>query len=199
MIDILKKIDKKKVILFGEIHGTKEIPNLLSDFFSDLSKRESFNVCFEIPSNQDDFFTDKNQRDGRNSLEYFNLINKLKELRNVKIHFVDINDAKDIKNRDKIIADNVLKALDKNKTFAVLGNIHASKNKIIIGSLNIIPAGFLIYQRLKGEMCSVLLKPKNGEFFNNGLKKITYRKDDIFDKGFDYAYELNKVSPCSFL
>jgi len=199
MIDILKKIDKKKVILFGEIHGTKEIPNLLSDFFSDLSKRESFNVCFEIPSNQDDFFTDKNQRDGRNSLEYFNLINKLKELRNVKIHFVDINDAKDIKNRDKIIADNVLKALDKNKTFAVLGNIHASKNKIKIGSLNIIPAGFLIYQRLKGEMCSVLLKPKNGEFFNNGLKKITYRKDDIFDKGFDYAYELNKVSPCSFL
>src|SRR3989344_5102157 len=193
MIDILKKIDKKKVILFGEIHGTKEIPNLLSDFFSDLSKRESFNVCFEIPSNQDDFFTDKNQRDGRNSLEYFNLINKLKELRNVKIHFVDINDAKDIKNRDKIIADNVLKALDKNKTFAVLGNIHASKNKIIIGSLNIIPAGFLIYQRLKGEMCSVLLKPKNGEFFNNGIKKVSSNEDNSFDKNFDYIYELDNV------
>ncbi len=199
MINIFKKIDKKKIILFGEIHGTKEIPNLLLDFFSNLSKKESFNVCFEIPSNHDNFFTNKNQRDGRNSLEYFNLINKLKRLKNVKIYFIDINDEKDIKNRDKIIADNIIKAIDKNKTFAVLGNIHASKNKIIIGNVNLIPAGFLIHENLGEKMCSVLLKAKKGEFFNNGLKKITYRKDDTFDKGFDYSYEINEVSPCSFL
>ena len=37
-----------------------------------------------------------------------------------------------------------------------------------------------------------------GEFFNNGIRQVDFSKDDSFDKNFDYIYELDKVSPCSF-
>ena len=47
--EIISKIKNKKLILFGEIHGTKEIPELLSTFFNDVAKNESFNLCLEIP------------------------------------------------------------------------------------------------------------------------------------------------------
>lgn len=37
----LNKISSgKKLILIGEIHGTKEIPTLLNDFFSEYIKRK---------------------------------------------------------------------------------------------------------------------------------------------------------------
>lgn len=99
---------------------------------------------------------------------------------------------------EKGIAENILNLIDDKKTFVVLGNIHASKNKIIMGNLNITPAGFLIYQKLRDKMCSILLNAKSGEFFNNRVKQIRYDEDDPFNKNFDYVYELNKVSPCSF-
>jgi len=47
-------------------------------------------------------------------------------------------------------------------------------------------------------MFSVLLKAKSGEFFNNGIKQIVPDEDGSFDNNFDYIYELNNVSPCSF-
>ena len=47
-------------------------------------------------------------------------------------------------------------------------------------------------------MCSVLLKAKSGEFFNNGLRQVVSNEDGSFDKNFDYIYELDNVSPFSF-
>ena len=49
MQEIIQKIKDKQVILFGETHGTKEIPELLLNFFKDISKNESFDLCLEIP------------------------------------------------------------------------------------------------------------------------------------------------------
>ena len=99
---------------------------------------------------------------------------------------------------EREIADNILKLVDDKRTFVILGDIHASKNKIEFGNLEIVPAGFLIYQRLKDKMCSILLKSKSGEFFNNGVKQVVSNEDNFFDKNFDYIYELDNVSPCSF-
>lgn len=64
--------------------------------------------------------------------------------------------------------------------------------------MDIVPARFLIYQKLKDKMFSVLLKTKSGESFNKGIRQVASGEDDSFDKNFDYIYELDKVSPCSF-
>src|SRR3989344_7858827 len=148
--DIKEKIKNKKLVVFGEIHGTKEIPEMLSQFFSELAKEEDFDICLEIPTefqnNIKGFFNicEKNIKnsDGRNSLEYFRLIQNLKKLnekhnRNIKIFCIDmglnilLDNKKNLQNiREEIIAKNILKSLSNKKTFAILGNVHASK-KII--------------------------------------------------------------------
>ena len=200
---IISETKDKKLILFGEIHGTKEIPGLLSKFFSELAKKEDFNVCLEIPDEFQNVELDKilalSKETGTSGLiseEYIKLIKEMPK--NIKVFFIAQSSIKNQEEMEKGIADNVLKLINDKRTFVILGSIHASKNKITMGNLDIVPAGFLIYQKLRDKMFSVLLKAKSGEFFNNGLKQITYYKNDPFDKNFDYIYEIDKVSPCSY-
>ncbi len=80
-----------------------------------------------------------------------------------------------------------------------MGNIHASKKEIQIYSQKIIPAGFIIYKKLKDKLFSILLIAKSGEIFNNELKKIEFHEDDSFEKNFDFVIKIDKVTPCSFL
>ncbi len=191
------------MILFGEIHGTKEIPELLSNLFNDLAKDEDFNLCLEIPEEFQNVELDKilslARKAGTSGLiseEYIKLIREMPK--NIKVFFIAPNLIKNQEEMEKRIRDNILKLINNKRTFVILGNIHASKNKITIGDLNLVPAGFLIYQKLNDKMCSILLKAKSGEFFNNGLKQIICSENGAFDKNFDYIYELKNVSPCSF-
>jgi len=216
MFKILKeKIKNKSLILFGETHGTKEIPELLSQFFTEIAKEEDFNICLEIPGefqeNIEDFFKIKN--DSRNSLEYFELIKNIKKLnkkynRQIKIFCIDINsnfkieNEKNIQNkREEIMAENIMKILGNNKkTFSILGNIHASKKIILISKTRIVPTGFILFNKLKNRMFNVNISPKSGTFFNMGLKDIPKNDfKDSFNKGFDYIFEIKETNPCSFL
>ena len=201
--EIISKIKGKKLVLFGEIHGTKEIPELLLNLFSDLAKNEDFNLGLEISNEFQNVEPDKilslakeTGTSGLISGEYIKLIKELPK--NINLFFIAPNSIKNQEEMEKEIADNILKLADGKRTFVILGNIHASKNKIEMGNLKIVPAGFLIHQKLKDEMCSVLLKPQSGEFFNNGVRKVVSNEDNSFDKNFDYIYELDNVSPCSF-
>jgi len=201
--EIISKIKSKKLVLFGETHGTKEIPELLLNLFRELSKDEDFNLGLEISDGFQNVGLDKiislSKETGTSGLiskEYIDLIEKIPK--NIKIFFIAPNSIKNQEEMEKVIADNILKLVDGKRTFVILGNIHASKNKIEMGNLKIVPAGFLIYQRLKDEMCSILLKPKSGEFFNNGVRQVVSNEDNSFDKNFDYVYELDNVSTCSF-
>ncbi len=201
--EIISKIKGKKLVLFGEIHGTKEIPEALLTFFKEEAKNGDCNLCLEIPEEFQNLELDKvlqvvkeTGTSGLISEEYIELIKEIPK--NITIYFIAPNIIKDQEEMEKGIANNILKLINNKRTFAIIGSIHASKNKIAIGNFNIIPAGFLIYQELGDKMCSVLLKAKSGEFFNNGLKEIVYDEEDFFDKNFDYIYEFDKVSPCSF-
>src|SRR3989338_4296101 len=201
--EIISKIKGKKLVLFGETHGTKEIPELLLNLFSDLAKNEDFNLGLEISDEFQNLEPDKilssSKEIGTGGLisnEYIKLIKEMPK--NIKLFFIAPNSIKNQEEMEKEIADNILKLADDKRIFVILGNLHASKNKIEMENLKIVPAGFLIYQRLKDEMCSVLLKPKSGEFFNNGVRQAVSNEDDFFDKNFDYVYELDNVSPCSF-
>ncbi len=217
MFDELKeKIKDKKLILFGEIHGTKETPQLLSDFFSELAKEEDFDVFFEIPEeykdNIKDFFLNNNINDGRNSLEYFKLIQNLKKLnkkydRDIKIFCIDISsntsvnkDKKKVQYiREKIMAENILKSFRGKKTFVILGSIHASKHQILLPEIKIIPTGSILFDKLNDSIFSINILPKSGEFYNLGVKKIEHDNGESFNKNFDYIYNIGKITPCSFL
>lgn len=94
--EIMIKIKDKKLVIFGEIHGTKEIPELLSEFFNEMVNEEDFNVCFEIPEdykNNIRKYFEEEPSDGKNSKEYFELIQNLRSLskkhnREIGIFFV---------------------------------------------------------------------------------------------------------------
>lgn len=216
--EINSKIKDKQLILFGEIHGTKEIPEFLSKFFSEIAKEEDFNVCLEIPSEFQksirNFFKFNKEKhsDGRNSLEYFWLIQNLKNLnkrygRNIKIFCIDMNskiqirDKKNTQNfREKIMTKNILKPLKDKKTFVIMGDIHASKKPILFGKLKINPTGSILFNKIRNKMYNIRIMPTKGNFFNFGIKKIYKNKsEDSFNKNFDYIYDIGKVTPCSFL
>ncbi len=201
--DILSKIKSKRLILFGEIHGTKEIPELLLNLFSDLAKTEDFNLGLEIPNEFQNIELDKvfqlikeTGTSGLISEDYIKLIKKMPK--NIKIFFIAPSTIKNQEEMEKGISDNILKLVNNKRTFIILGNIHASKNRIMTENFDIVPAGFLIYQKLKDKMFSILIKAKSGEFFNNGIKQIVPDENGSFDNNFDYIYELDNVSPCSF-
>ena len=216
--EIKDKIKNKQLILFGEIHGTKEIPEKISEFFSELAKEEDFNVCLEIPSefqkNVESFFKfNKEKYDGgRNSSEYLGLIQNLKNLnkkyeRDIKIFCIDMNsgiyvrDEKNIQNfREKIMAKNILKYLRDKKTFVIIGDIHASKKPILFGKLKINPVGSILFNKMKDKIYNIRIMPTKGNFFNFGIKEVHGNKlEDSFNKNFDYVYDIGEVTPCSFL
>lgn len=205
MLEELKdKIRNKKLILIGETHGTKEIPELLSKFFSEIAKEEDFNVCFEIPeefqNNPQEFFKNEEIGDGKNSKEYFELIQNLKNLDNrVGIIFVVPSNARDQKELEKGIARKIRNVLDNKKTFAILGDIHASKNLFSFNGLKFETVGHILYKEFKEDFSNIRIVPKTGEFFNFGIKKVAENfSNEEFNKNFDYVLTLEKSTSCSF-
>ncbi len=199
--EIISKIKDKKLVLFGETHGTKEIPKLLLNLFGDLAKKEDFNLGLEISDefqhSEHDKILPLSRRIGTSGLiskEYIKLIKKMPK--NIRVFFIAPSSIKNQEEMEREIANNILKLVDDKRTFVVLGSIHASKNKIEMGNLEIVPAGFLIHQKLKEKMFSILLKPKSGEFFNNGMRQTISNEDNSLDKNFDHIYEIDNVSPC---
>jgi len=204
------RIKDKNLIIFGEIHGTKEIPMILSQFFSEIAKEESFNVCLEIPvefqDNIEDFFRvnkeDIKNSDGRNSLEYLKLIQNLRNLnkkynQDIKILCIDPV-ANNQEEKEKGLAENILKYLSNKKTFVIMGSIHASKNIIRFQEKIIVPTGNILYKKLGNKIFNINILPSEGGFHNLGVKKITGNMDSPLNKGFDYIFKIDKVTPCSF-
>ena len=226
MFELIKdKIIGKKVVIFGEIHGTKETPELLSKFFSEMVEDEKFrdfSIGLEIPVEfQEDltsymksgdivllrkvsFFSKENCLDGRNSIEYIKLIENiyrinLKNRINAGIFFIDPI-AKNQKEKEAGLAENILKILnEKKRIFAILGSIHASKDIVYFKDERIIPAGNILSSKLKDDFFNIGIFPKTGEFFNFEIKKISFKLTEFFSKGFDYIFELDRVTPVSFL
>jgi hypothetical protein len=216
--EIIPKIKNKQIILFGEIHGTKEIPELLSGFFEEISKKEDFDVGLEIPDefqgqidsymNSGDysilknilFFSKEECTDGRNSLEYASLIRSLYNLnKNIKIYCISPSSAENQEEMEEGIANKILEKANNKKIFAIMGNIHSSKREIYFLGQKIIPAGFLVFEKMKEKMITILLTAEEGKFFNNEIKEVISSKGDEFEENFDYVLRLKKVTPCSFL
>ena len=228
--NIFENIKEKEVVIFGEMHGTHEIPIILSLFLKKASDFFDFDVLFEFPINFQkeiddffrsgdinilksmDFFNNKDNNDGRNSLEYLNLINDLSNInknyfKNICVKFVDVTpDSSLLQNdREREIKDNVLRILynnPKRKVFVIIGNVHASNSVFNSGSLSIFPVSYLLRKSLGNEkVFSVNLQPSSGEFFNFGVKSVSDldNSNDKIKKSFDYTFIIPKVSSASFL
>lgn len=210
--EIISRIENKRIIIFGEIHGTKEIPEMLSQFFVDISKVYEFDLCLEMPvefqkkidyfiknGNSNllrniSFFSRKNCSDGRNSLEYIKLIEtiyKINSIYNKKIQIFCVDPLANNQNeKEKKFANNIINLVNNKKIFVILGDIHASKREIHFGGTKITPAGLLIFEKLKDKMISVRIAPREKELST---------EERTFNEGFDYVINLAKVTPCSFL
>lgn len=218
---IKNKIKGKKLILFGEIHGTKEIPNLIEEFLIDIAKEEDFDLCLEIPEefqkNINEFFEQGNEnklkeisffskpynQDGRGSLEYLNLIKKIYEInieynKNIKIFCID-SDANNQEEKEQLIASNIIKVLKNKKIFVILGEVHASKGFISLYEKRFLPAGAILFNKLKNKMFSIRILPTKGRFFNFGVKEISENDlNDSINNNFDYVFKIGNVTPGSF-
>lgn len=220
---LLSKIKGKRIALLGELHGTKEIPEIIANFLGEYAKTQAFNICMEIPiKNQHDidnflktgkisyltkmnFFKYSTESDGRNSLEYFNLIKSIYSInskynKQIKIFCIDTDEIEDHSfqnKRESIMAERIKKVLSEKITFAILGNVHASKYQLSFGEINICPTGYILSQEFGSELLSINICPKKGYFHNINTQKVSY--DETFNKYFDYTYTFEKANKCSFL
>jgi len=213
-----EKSNKKKVIVIGEIHGTKEIPELLTAFFSTHARDNEFDICLELSSceqtNMDRFlssgdeqplmsmFLQKSEHDGRRTREYLELIRTIRLLnltydKHIKIRCIDVDDefvSADVQNdRERIMATNILNRIEK-KTFVIIGNIHASKKDIYFAENKIVPTGKYIYEQLKDEMIAINLIPKQGSFYNFSIKTIAPHASIPLEDNVDFTYYIDMVS-----
>src|SRR3989344_2901819 len=221
---LIEKIKSKKIVLLGELHGTKEIPELITTFFNNYLKENNCNICLEIPSDEQksideflktgdekyiydmDFFKHQTNLDGRNSKEYFDLITNIYNLNKNKknktnLFCIDvsiIDYTKDIQQQREIgIAKNIIKIMNNNKTFVILGNMHIVKQKVTIGPISFLPVGYYLFEKYGNRVVSINLWPKEGKFFNFSVKEVP--SDNLPDNYFDYTFFIDKVTPCSFL
>ncbi len=116
----------------------------------------------------------------------------------IKIFLIDsINKTQE--DKEKSLATNILKNLENKKTFAILGEVHASKKTISLNGLKIIPAGAILFNKLKEKIFIIRIMPLKGKFYNFGIKQIINSNlNETFNKNFDYVIEIEKTSACSF-
>lgn len=216
---IALSIQGKKIILFGEVHGTKEIPLMLAEFFSEYARKHDFDICMEIPASDqlfiDTFFQtgdeenlrnmsffkeNRNLSDGRNSLEYYQLIKGIQSInkcdsKNIHIFCIDVDeftpDEDFATKRDKALAENIVKHSTNKQIFAILGNFHVARAASFKTAASFIP------KKYQSEMLTINLIPRKGSFFNIGVQIVEY--DSSIREYYDLNIELAEVSPCTFI
>lgn len=221
----IKKLANKHIIFFGEIHGTHEIPLMLSRYFEMLVRYYDFDIALEIPHNYQNeinefinsgdekilkntpFFKNIKNSDGRNSYEYLQLIKKIGLLNKkynkiIRVICIDVSEKENIKsqnNRERKISINILKNANKNKKIIVtMGNLHASKSVFQKKGKKILPVAHILFKEFGNKFFSINLKPISGSFYNFGIKKVSSKnKDD--KKAFDETFIITKVTPCLFI
>ncbi len=225
--ELINRIKEKQIVLFGELHGTKEIPKLLEEVFSALAKEETFNIALEIPSRyqltidkfllegkedyliQSDFFLETVSSDGRNSLEYLNLIKKIYHLRKeykrpINIFCIELDEVLNEESaqdqKEKELSKSIMTIAKKGHLLVVLGDIHAAKKIIKIGDQKIVPLGYVLSKKFFGKVMSVRFSPRKGSFFNRVEHTVEFNEENSrFDTFFDVVIPIPEVTPCSFV
>jgi hypothetical protein len=132
----------KKVIVIGEMHGTSEVPQFVSQLIGLMSaKFDRVTVALEIERNyqqQVDEFLDNGDFDKLLALDYFkvkdgrtseamtDLIKELRTFKNVQVVCFDIESGDQRANRDSLMAVNLSSAYTGDRMIVLTGNLHAT-------------------------------------------------------------------------
>lgn len=209
--NIYKILSNFQVIMVGEMHGTDEPAKLvigLTKLF--IEKGENVQVGLEIPSEEMDLFLNhksdssiyysnffsKKATDGRQSFAWAELIKMLKNVKNVKLFFFDVNkEEKDnSSNRDSIMYTKIKNQILKNPTFKTItlsGNIH---NMLLPFRETNTMATFLINDKeinISDKICSLNHRYKSGTMCNNKGSGLEISQVNDLDSDFSTAVAYN--------
>ena len=173
MIDLIKG---KKVIMFGETHGTKKMPKFLAKFIINELKDFDIIVALEIPKEYenkiDEYFKEGKGKWSFATKDYYNLIKRLKS-NNIKIAFIDgyITSQEE---KEENLAKEILNINKNNeKIIVITGDIHASPFPINVDGLNIKTTGSILKKVLKDDLANVrLVLNDDGDKFNNNFEAV---------------------------
>ena len=218
--DFIKELNKGRLILLGELHGTKEIPEIVKQIIINLGDKLGL-VFLEIPEDQQKYinqyimskdekdlfnipFFRNPTKDGRDSKENLLLIKCILEpINKIKIIFVDPNKIKD---REYLMYRNIKEKLKSQSNLSIFltGNVHASKEEITINEKRISTCGYYLKKWLGKNLISVNFVANKGSFYNLKVKQIfeKNKKEGIFrskTKDYDFEYRLKELTPCHFL
>lgn len=215
----IEELSKKQFILLGELHGTKEIPEVVNNIIKNLLYELDF-LFLEIPIDQQVYLDkyiksrDENdlisipffknpQKDGRDSIDNLLLIkNVINSSNKIKIIFVDPDTPK---NRDYLMYECIKNNLKANSlSIFFCGNIHASKENMIINGDKLETCGHYLKKLFGNSLYSVNFLPNEGSFYNLEIKNIKNKNKQagIFvsdGKYYDFEYIIDQVSQCDFL
>ena len=181
--EIINLIKKKKVIMFGETHGTKEIPQFLEKFIINKLKDFDIIVALEIPKEYENkivkYFKEGEGKWSFATKYYHSLIKKLK-LNNIKIVFID-GFVISQKGKEENLVKEILNVLKNNKKIIVVtGDFHASSLPINVNGKNIETTGSILKNILQKDFTSVRLVLDNDEdIFNNNFDAVINCNEDV--------------------
>ena len=176
----INELAKYKLVIIGEIHGTKEIPKQIKFIIDALIPLGLSQVLFEIPKSQQHYIEyyissrriadlkaipifNSKIRDGRNSREYLFLLRHIIS-RGLKVSFVDSDG--NVQDREIDISRNVIEETKDKKGISlfITGNFHARLKPIQVDGVVMKPAGYFIKQKLPHDIISVNMVPASEDF-----------------------------------
>lgn len=190
--ELIKEISKAKLTILGEIHGTREIPEIVKTIIKSSGVKELY---LEIPqmyeTNLEKFF--RKNRDGRGSKEYLRLVEEMKKV--MGVHFIEGTKW----NKDKEMYNNINNLL-RRKGLVVCGNVHGTYETAFFRKR----FGSYVKGKIGKEVVNVNIMPIKGKFYNFKVRQIIGKKVKPgiyknFEKGYDYTYFIDKSTPCSFI
>ncbi len=216
--DFIISLEKHKLIVLGEIHGTREIPQTIIKIIKNLKKDLNF-VFVEIPKDQqiyiEDFVKSENKKvldsmpffkssnkDGRDSKENLDLIFYILKNTKAKILCIDPISGED---RELLLYEEIKRNFNPVGDLGIFitGNFHANKNKVIINGNELKPCAYYLNLWLKDQLVNVNILACEGSFYNLTLHEVIKKnlKSGIYrtnKEDFDFCYRLKKFTPCSF-
>lgn len=168
---------KSKVIVIGEVHGTKESPEFVFGLAKAIRKQGHLvEIAFELPKVEEliwrDFSKTKNRKillksntasqkaedqDGRTSEAMARLLIQLNQ-KNFPFHFFDTISAKTSQERDEQMAKNIVDVIpkaSKSNLIVLTGNIHSRLTKGLKWNPSFRPFAYILSSTGKKEGFSV--------------------------------------------
>src|SRR5262245_7842577 len=160
------------VLLFGEVHGTQELPAFFGEAVCwasgalpvqvglELQRTEEARVATYLASAGSSADVEaltagpvwtQPLQDGKTSLAMLALLDRLRRLiseeRPIEVFLFDLSDAKDMGERDQRMAENIAARSREHPealTMALTGNVHAQKDKEVPWNPNLVPMGWYL-------------------------------------------------------